>query len=91
MFLHAASFIPDPHDRIPITLAAFVSDIIPHYLCFYGTALLALRPNTFTIRLAVLPVTLWTAFRLAKTYDFTQGSDAPEIRWMNFGFCVSTF
>ncbi|GJE89718.1 membrane bound O-acyl transferase family-domain-containing protein [Phanerochaete sordida] len=80
-------FMPDPADRLPMTPARAAQSLGPAYLCAYVMALLVLKPNTRVVRLALLPVALYTAFRAATTYDHSSGD--PTQAFQNFGQCLS--
>ncbi|KII89859.1 hypothetical protein PLICRDRAFT_91011 [Plicaturopsis crispa FD-325 SS-3] len=84
--------IPDPSQRHALTLDAALTDFLPFLLCYYATAVLALLPNTFYIRVALLPISLWNAFRIATTLDLAAGCEEPERhRHLNFGLCIAMF
>ncbi|TFY65563.1 hypothetical protein EVG20_g5527 [Dentipellis fragilis] len=68
------TYIPNPADpriRKPLTAGAAA----PVFLCYYGHAVLVLLDvhKTFPFELALLPMTLWLAYRTAVDYDFAAG------------------
>ncbi|KAH7904766.1 hypothetical protein BJ138DRAFT_867907 [Hygrophoropsis aurantiaca] len=74
--------IPHPQDRIPITIGHWPYAVLP-FIPFLFLAYLARRPDTHTLRLLLLPITvasiLGTAFRFVwvkfefNVYDWGQG------------------
>ena len=87
-FFRLADMIPPPESRKALTAGSFLVDILPLSLSFYGTAVLALIPGTFHVRLALLPFTLWSAFNAATTIDITKSYNEPRLAYLNQGFCV---
>jgi len=59
-------YFPDPAFRQPLTLAVF----LPFILSYYAQAVLAILPNTFFLKLLLLPFILWQAWSCAVRYDF---------------------
>jgi hypothetical protein len=51
--------IPDPALRQPVTLAA----VAPVFLGIYAQAVLAILPNTFKLKVVLLPFIAWQAWR----------------------------
>ncbi|KAF8552907.1 hypothetical protein OG21DRAFT_1498073 [Imleria badia] len=49
----------------------FISHVLPPMLCYLGMALLTIRPQTRTIRIALLPVTVLLAVRTAVPVDMS--------------------
>ncbi|KAA1467709.1 hypothetical protein DENSPDRAFT_793210 [Dentipellis sp. KUC8613] len=72
---------PDPRIREPLTASATA----PVLLCYYVHAVLVLLDvrKTFPFRIALLPVTLWFAYRTAVDYDFAAGL-APALGVQNY-------
>ena len=60
---------PDPASRQPFTVAAF----LPLFSLQYVLAVLAILPHTFILRLALLPVLLWQAWKYAVGLDLSVG------------------
>ena len=83
---------PDASLRRALTL----TDIIPVILCYYVHAVLAIVPNTYWLRVALLPVTEWFVWNAAVTLDFskylasTLGLENPvRVSFLNMAFDVS--
>ena len=85
----AAQFFPHPSDRIPITFHSYALFCSPPFICYFATAFLSLLPDTFPIRLSLLPITLGAAFRAATSVDASGG--LHEFRYVNMLLCVSGF
>lgn len=80
--------IPLPHTRVPLTPHSLFHDLFPPILCHYVTAVLVLIPNTFHLRLALLPVSLWLSFRGATRVDLAPGQDNEKLVYVNQGLVV---
>jgi len=52
--------------RQPFTLTV----LLPFLLSYYAQAVLAILPNTFILKLLLLPFIQWQAWRCAMRYDF---------------------
>ena len=83
---------PDASLRRALTL----TDIVPVILCYYVHAVLAIVPNTYWLRVALLPVTEWFVWNVAVTLDFskylasTLGLENPvRVSFLNMAFDVS--
>ena len=83
---------PDASLRRALTL----TDIVPVILCYYVHAVLAIVPNTYWLRVALLPVTEWFVWNAAVTLDFskylagTLGLENPvRVSFLNMAFDVS--
>jgi hypothetical protein len=61
------------HTRQPLSVQSAELLIVP-FLCYYITALLVILPRTFLIRLAILPITLFYAFRTSTQLDLAAGN-----------------
>lgn len=77
-----------PSARRPLTSQSFLTELLPPILCYYATAVLVLLPRTFPIRLALLPISLWAAFRAATTIDLAQGYNEDGLAYLNHGLLV---
>ena len=82
---------PDPASRQPFTTAAFV----PLYSLHYVLAVLAILPHTFILKLALLPILLWQAWKCAVGLDLSVGlanllgiESSARLRYFNFLFVV---
>ncbi|KAF8075119.1 membrane bound O-acyl transferase family-domain-containing protein [Lyophyllum atratum] len=80
--------IPSPHAREALTLVSFFRDIVAPFLCYYATAVLVLLPNTLAIRLAVLPLTLWTFFNGATRLDLVKAYNDERLAYLNQGLVI---
>jgi len=83
--------LPDPALRQPLTVAA----IAPLYLSFYALAVLSILPNTFVLKLSLLPFIVWQAWRNAVGLDFSMGlaewighPNRDRLRFWNMSFLV---
>lgn len=58
---------------------------------YYVTAVLVILPGTFPLRLALLPVTLWLAFRAVTSIDVGAGlfGSDPRYEFLGYGLGVS--
>jgi len=52
---------PDPTLRQPLTLTA----VAPLFLSYHALAVLAILPNTFILKLSILPFIVWQAWSCA--------------------------
>ncbi|KZS92546.1 hypothetical protein SISNIDRAFT_429221 [Sistotremastrum niveocremeum HHB9708] len=76
---------PSPDNRLPINFDVIVSEIVPLLLCYYASAVLITVPNTIAIRLALLPITVWLAWRVGTGFYF----DDPQFNHLNYGLGIS--
>ena len=86
------SAFPDPALRQSATLAA----VAPLFLGIYAQAVLAILPNTFTLKLSLLPFILWQAWSCVVRLNFSMGlakwlgyENDKELRTWNSIFLVS--
>jgi hypothetical protein len=82
---------PDPALRQPATLAA----VVPVFLSIYAQAVLAILPNTFILKLSLLPFILLQAWSCVVRLNFSMGlakwlglENDEWIRFWNFQFTV---
>jgi len=80
--------VPPPETRGPLTLQSFVEHILLTFCGYYATALLVVLPDTFPIRLALLPLTLWSAFRAATSIDMSLHL-GPDYAYLNYGLVLA--
>jgi hypothetical protein len=87
---------PDPAHRQPATLAA----IAPALLSVYVQAVLAILPNTFILKLLLLPFILWQTWSCVVGLDFSvamakwsglQSDDRLRFWNVSFGVGVTSF
>ncbi|KAI9513169.1 hypothetical protein F5148DRAFT_1317767 [Russula earlei] len=85
---------PDLAVRQPLTLRA----IFPLILGYYAQAVLAILPNTFIIKLLLLPFIAWQAWRCAVRFDFAAllaqslgDQSADRLAFFNFFFMTAMF
>lgn len=64
-----AALVPEASGRRPLDTTNFVTTILPVYVPYYITAVLVILPGTLPLRLALLPLTLWLAFRAFTSVD----------------------
>ncbi|KAJ2913634.1 hypothetical protein MD484_g6774, partial [Candolleomyces efflorescens] len=86
-----ADLVPAPDTRLPLTWSSFTQLFLPSLLCYYATAVLVLIPGTFYARLAVLPVTLWTAFRTSTRLDLVVRLEDERLIYWNHGLALAMF
>jgi hypothetical protein len=67
---------PDPALRQPATLAS----VVPVFLSIYAQAVLAILPNTFILKLSLLPFIVWQAWSCAVRMDVSMGL----AKWLGF-------
>jgi hypothetical protein len=92
-FSHLFPDFPDPTMRQPATPAA----LAPLFFIIYVQAVLAILPNTFILKLALLPFIVWQAWSCIVGLDLSMGiakllgfeNDEPLRSW-NIQFAVST-
>lgn len=64
-------------------------EFLPPILCYYVTAFLVITPNTLPIRLPLLPITLYGAFRCATQLDLAKGhTEEDRLVYLNQGLLV---
>ena len=80
MFLLADEF--RRYTRRPLSIQSSELLLVP-ILCHYLTAILVTLPRTFLIRLAILPITLFYAFRAATQLDLTAGYGDGRLAYLN--------
>jgi hypothetical protein len=68
--------LPDPARRQPATLAA----LAPVFMGIYAQAVLAILPNTFILKLSLLPFIVWKAWSCAVGLNFSMG----VANWLGF-------
>lgn len=83
-----ADILPSVHAREPVSLLLFFSDILAPFLVYYATAVLALTPNTHVIRLAVLPLSLWTFYNGATRLDLVKAYNNERLAYLNMGLVL---
>src|SRR5882762_693135 len=86
--------MPDPDNRLPFTLLAG----LPFFFCYYVFAVLAILPNTFLVKLALLPVVVKLGWHTSVNYDVAKGLatsysrlDYERIVTYNYGAVVISF
>ena len=73
----------DRYTRRPLSVESSELLLTP-LLCYYLTAILVILPRTFPIRLAVLPITLFYAFRASTQLDLAAGyGDDGRLAYLN--------
>ncbi|THH08745.1 hypothetical protein EW146_g8896 [Bondarzewia mesenterica] len=84
--------VPDPNAREPATPLA----LVPVFVCYYLHAVLVLLPGTFVLRFALLPITIWQAWRAAVYFDLAKGvagligtSSHERIVCWNFAYVIA--
>jgi hypothetical protein len=82
---------PDPSLRQPATIAAAA----PVFMGIYALAVLAILPNTFILKLLLLPFIVWQAWICAVGLNFSMGvakwlgfESDEHFRFYNFQFVV---
>ncbi|KAH9954276.1 hypothetical protein BC827DRAFT_1143989 [Russula dissimulans] len=84
--------LPDPALRQPLTLAA----IAPLYLTFYALAVLSILPNTFVLKLSLLPFIVWQGWSCAVGLNFSMAlaesighPNGDRLRFWNMSYVIS--
>ncbi|KAH9972134.1 hypothetical protein BGW80DRAFT_1460056 [Lactifluus volemus] len=67
---------PDPSLRQPLTLSV----VLPVYTGHYAMAVLAMLPNTFILKLSLLPFIIWQAWTCAVGFD----SSLSIAQWLGY-------
>ncbi|KAJ7475722.1 membrane bound O-acyl transferase family-domain-containing protein [Mycena latifolia] len=93
--LSALSAAFDLNHRVPLDLAGFFHTFLPPVALYYGTNVLAISgPETFVYRLALLPVTLFMAYRTTVSLDIARGflaTDTDKLAYMNQAMVLAMF
>jgi len=87
------NFVPEPHTRLPITPENLLSIFLPPCVLYYATAILVLIPGDASLyaRIALLPLTLWSAFRASTKLDFASWfADPLRFVYLNHGLLLVT-
>ena len=77
----------DRHTRRPLSFQSCELLLAP-LLCYYVTAILVILPRTFLIRFAILPITLFYAFRASTQLDLAAGYGDDGLAHLNQGLLV---
>jgi len=72
----------DRYTRRPLSVESSEL-LLKSLLCYYLTAILVILPRTFLIRLTVLPITLFYAFRASTQLDLTAGYGDGRLAYFN--------
>lgn len=64
---------------------------MPVLALYYVTAVAVILPRTVLLRLALLPLTLWSAFRVVTSVDIALAWNEPGFRCLDFGLGVRVF
>ena len=76
------------YTRRPLSVQSSALLLAPLF-CYYLTAVLVILPRTFLLRLAILPITLFYAFRASIQLDIAAGcSGDPRLTYLNQNFLV---
>jgi hypothetical protein len=78
--------IPEPQNREPLTFAHLPYFAVG-YIPFFCLAYLARRPNTYTLRLLLLPIVVLLNLTIAFRYYWT----IPSLNVYNWGQCACHF
>lgn len=84
-----SDLIPPPHARESLTLLSYLRYVALPFLCFYTTAILVLIPNTLVIRLAILPLSLYTFFTGATRLDITKPHNDERLAYIYQSWVLS--
>lgn len=88
MFRLLADWVPSPSARKPLTTEIFLQILLPPIVLYYATAFLVVTRGTLKIRIALLPITLWTAFRAGSGLDVVAGYADLGFAHFNQGLSV---
>ncbi|KAJ7637606.1 membrane bound O-acyl transferase family-domain-containing protein [Mycena polygramma] len=90
-----SSLLPDLNHREPLTFGSFFhAFLLPVGLHYVTNALAILGPSTFLYRLALMPVTLFLAYRATVSLDVAKGllaSDTARLEYMNQALVIIMF
>ena len=76
------------YTRRPLSIQSSELLLVP-LLCYYVTAILVTLPRTFLIRLVILPITLFYAFRASTQLDIAAGyGDDDRLAYLNQALLV---
>jgi hypothetical protein len=76
------------YTRRPLSIQSSELLLVP-LLCYYLTAILVTLPRTFLIRLVILPITLFYAFRASTQLDLAAGyGDDGRLAYLNQALLV---
>lgn len=76
------------YTRRPLSIQSSELLLVP-LLCYYVTAILVILPQTFLIRLVILPITLFYAFRASTQLDLAAGyGDDGGLAYLNQALVV---
>ena len=76
------------YTRRPLSIQSSELLFVP-LLCCYVTAILVTLPRTFLVRLAILPITLFYAFRASTQLDIAAGyGDDGRLAYLNQALVV---
>jgi hypothetical protein len=89
--LHDLFTSPDPSLRQPFTGAAF----LPFHSFYYAMAVLVILPHTYILRLSLLPIVYWQAWKCAVGLNFSAGltlslgiKNGERLNHWNFAYVV---
>ena len=71
-----------------MSLHLVFTHILPVVALYYMSAVLVIIPGTSNIRLVLLPLSLWSAFRAVTSIDIALAWNEPGFRCLDFGFGV---
>ncbi|EGN98972.1 hypothetical protein SERLA73DRAFT_108219 [Serpula lacrymans var. lacrymans S7.3] len=78
-----------PHVRIPMNWSNFSTYFLPLLVSYYALAVLVQLPRTYLFRLALLPITLWLAFRAGVNLDLSWAD--PQRSFLNQGLVLGMY
>ncbi|KAF5326086.1 hypothetical protein D9611_000117 [Ephemerocybe angulata] len=81
--------VPPTDTRVPLSLQSFTQLFLPSLLLYYSTAALVIIPNTLYARLALLPVTLWSAWRTGTRLDLAAPYHDERLIYLNQGLTLA--
>ncbi|KAF8896696.1 hypothetical protein CPB85DRAFT_1440234 [Mucidula mucida] len=68
--------LPESWPLEPLTTRTFMTMLLPLFVAYYLTAVLVISPGTYAVRLSLLPLWLWLAFRACTRLEANMGN--PE-------------
>lgn len=84
-----ARFLGIPSTKVPIDVITSVSYVLPPVVCYFVVAVLAVTPQTHTLRVALWPVIAFLALRAAISVDMSLG--IPERKLFNVDLVASVY
>ncbi|KAF9018926.1 hypothetical protein BDZ89DRAFT_1073457 [Hymenopellis radicata] len=66
--------LPDSWPLEPLTTRTFITMVLPLFVAYLLTAVLVITPGTYAVRISLLPLSLWLAFRSCTRLEANVGN-----------------